>query len=143
VKKQAVLNSSSLMSFFNEVRHQELRNPTSEGDTYAILRAYSLLGDAEATRRMFFSRRALKHPVVTSNFDSHVEDDLTLYLRSMTAVTAKRGGGGGFGYKRKNWVSYYNKYKPAQVMADVFKVIKVRVVGGGVGWGEGGVEDAL
>ncbi|GMI46745.1 hypothetical protein TrCOL_g1691 [Triparma columacea] len=124
VKKQAVLNSSSLMSFFNEVRHQELRNPTSEGDTYAILRAYSLLGDAEATRRMFFSRRALKHPVVTSNFDSHVEDDLTLYLRSMTAVTAKRGGGGGFGYKRKNWVSYYNKYKPAQVMADVFKVIK-------------------
>lgn len=125
VKKQCAINSSALMSMFNEVRQLELRESVSDKDTFAILRAYSLVGDAEAARRMFFFRRSLKHPIVVSNFDPHTDDDLTLYLRSLTTITAKRGGGD-WGH-RKNWVS--EKYKPAQIMVDVFKVVKVRMVG--------------
>ena len=134
-KRPQPLNHTALMSMFNEVRHLELRNSTSDRDTFAILRAYSLLGDAEAARRIFFFRRSLKHPIVTSNFDSHIDDDLTLYLRSMTTVSARKGTrDDGRLAVHLNESFFDSKYRPAQVMADMFKIIKVR---GGRWRGEG------
>lgn len=124
-KRPQPLNHTALMSMFNEVRHLELRNSTSDRETFAILKAYSLLGDAEAARRIFFFRRSLKHPIVTSNFDSHIDDDLTLYLRSMTTVSARKGTReDGRLAVHLNESFFDSKYRPAQVMADVFKIIK-------------------